>query len=39
LGDIGINGMLILKWNFMTWDEMTWREFLWLRIGASGGLL
>jgi len=39
LGDVRIDGKIILKSIFKEWDEETWKRLLWLRIGKSGGHL
>jgi hypothetical protein len=38
LGDPGVDGGIILKWNSKKWDG-AWTGLSWLRIGTSGGLL
>jgi hypothetical protein len=37
--DIGIDGMLILKWIFGIHGVRVWIGLIWLRIEFSGGLL
>jgi hypothetical protein len=37
LGDIDIDGKMILKWNLKKWDIRIWTEFIWLmHIGMAG---
>jgi hypothetical protein len=35
--DIGIDGSVILQWNFKKWNVASWTGLLWLRIGKWGG--
>jgi hypothetical protein len=37
LEDIGLGGMILLKWNLMICYEGVWTELIWLRIGFDGG--
>ena len=37
LEDLGVDGIIILKWICNKWDGETWSRLIWLRIG--GGLL
>jgi hypothetical protein len=39
LGDRGIDGRKILKWNFRKWDLGLWTGSSWFRIGTGGGHL
>jgi hypothetical protein len=39
LGDIGVDGRIILNRVFKTEDGGSLPGFIWLKIGASGGLL
>jgi len=35
-GDSGIDGWIILRWNFRNWDVGVWTGWSWLRIGTVG---
>jgi hypothetical protein len=37
LGDPGVDGTIILRWNFRKWDLSVWTGLSWLRIRAGGG--
>jgi len=39
LGDIGIDGRIILEWIFENQGRKLWTGFVWLRIGTSKWLL
>jgi hypothetical protein len=39
LGDLGVGGKIILRWNFRKWDVRVWTRLGWLRIGTGGGYL
>ena len=39
LGDPGVDGRIILRWNFRKWDVGAWTGLIWLLIGTIGGLL
>jgi hypothetical protein len=36
LGELGIDGRIILKWILKKENVKVWTDFMWLRIGASG---
>jgi hypothetical protein len=38
-GDTGVDGRIILRWNFRKWDVGVWTGLGWLRIGTGGGHL
>jgi len=38
-GDLGVDGWIILGWNFRRWDVGIWTGFGWPRRGTSGGRL
>jgi hypothetical protein len=35
LEDLGVDGMIILKWISEKWDGETWTESIWLRTGTG----
>jgi len=39
LGDLDVDGMIILRWIFRKWDVGAWTGSIWLRIGKGGGHL
>jgi hypothetical protein len=39
LGNLGIDGRIILKWILSKQGVMVWTGFTWLRIGSSGEFL
>jgi len=39
LEDPGVDGRIILRWNFRKWDVGVWIGSSWLRIGTGGGHL
>jgi len=39
LGDLGVDGIIILRWIFRKWDVGAWAKSSWLWIGTGGGHL
>ena len=39
LGDLGVDGLLILRWISRKWDVCIWSGLGWPRIEAGGGRL
>jgi hypothetical protein len=39
LGDLGVDGRIILRWIFRKWDAGLWTGSSWLRIWTDGGHL
>jgi len=39
LGDLDVDGNVILKWNFKKWDRVALAELVWLGICIGGGRL
>jgi hypothetical protein len=39
LGDLDLDGRIILGWIFRKWYVGVWTGSIWLRIGTSGGHL
>ena len=39
LRDLGVDGMIILKWNFKRWYGASWTGFIWFMIETGGGCL
>ena len=37
LGDLGVDGWIILGWISRRWDVGIWTGLGWLRIGTGGG--
>jgi hypothetical protein len=39
LGDPGVDGRIVLKWNFRKRNVRVWIESSWIRLGTGGGHL
>jgi len=39
LGELGVDGRIILRWIFRRWDVGVWTRLIWLRKGTDGGYL
>ena len=37
--DTGVDGKIILRWNFRTWNVGAWTGLIWLRTRTGGGHL
>ena len=39
MGEIGVDGRIILRWILTKWDVGAWAGSIWLRTGTVGGQL